>query len=222
MSYLQLGRSFGLAEPVTPAFRFFCAPGCAPRPAGECLGIVRRTIRDAIRLADNAAAKLEARDTEALRLFRFFFGNPERSVDNRPAADVIAARFRAVANGFRKRAPHIRCGVVGAAAGNCGAENAFVVPRSAPSAAIPLPRNTITLCPPFWALRPHLRAGVVLHEMLHLLFWEFFGHQVNLPRPGDPEERRRDNSHCFEAFALRVAGHGADPLDVQACTARPR
>jgi hypothetical protein len=222
MSYLQLARPLGLAEPVTPAFRFFCAAGCAPRPVGECLGIVRRTIREAIRLADNAAAKLEARDTEAMRLFRFFFGNPERSVDGRPAADVVAARFRAAANGFRKRVPHIRCGVVGAGASDCGTENAFGVPRRAPSAAIPLPRNTITLCPPFWALRPHLQAGVMLHEMLHLLFWEFFGHQVSLPRPGDPEERRRDNSHCFEAFALRVAGHGADPLDVQACTARPR
>jgi len=70
-------------------------------------------------------------------------------------------------------------------------------------------------------MAPHLRAGVVLHEMLHLLYWVFFGHRANLPRPGDPEERRRDNSHCYEAFALEVAGRAADPRDIAACGARP-
>jgi len=220
----NLGQGLAIGEPAgstTPAFRFpACAPGCAPHAANQCRNILRRAIRDAISLADNAAAKLKARDGEALRLFRFFFGDPGPVswANNKPALDLVADRFLAVANGFRKRVPHFRCAIVGLGAEDCGATtNAFTVPRRDPTATIPLPRNTIILCPPFWAMASHLRAGVLLHEMLHLLFWEFFGHQVNLPRPGDPAERRRDNARCFEAFALRVAGHGADPHDVRCC-----
>ena len=215
--------------PAVPVFRFTCANGCAPHAANECLAIVRRAVRDAIALADNAAAKLTARAPEALRLFRFFFGDPSRPVpwaSNQLAADLVAFRFRAAADGFRKRVPHIRCGAL--AAGDCNAtENAFTQPRADPTDDIPLPHNTIVICPPFWTGGvagtdiDSWRAAILLHEMLHLVFWEFFGHQVNLPRPGDPEERRRDNAHCYEAFALRVAGHGADPDDVAACTARP-
>jgi hypothetical protein len=215
------------AQSTAPAFRFICPTGCAPQAANQCIGIVRRAIQDAIWLAENAAEKLISRDGEALGLFRFFFGDPERLVpwaNNRPAADLVADRFRAVAHGFRTRVPHIRCAVVGPGAEDCGPGNAFVVPRRAPTATIPLPRNTILLCPPFWGAAPagtvlrFWRAAILLHEMLHLLYWQFFGHQVNLPRPGDPEERRRDNSHCYEAFALRVAKHGADAGDVTACT----
>ena len=220
----------GLGQPApatTPTFRFFCAAGC-PHPANQCLAIVRRAVRDATWLADNAAAKLAARDKEALRLFGFFFGDPLRPVpwaDNRAAADVVAHRFRAAASGFRTRVPHIRC-----SAACVATTNAFVAPRAAASVANPLPRNTIVLCQRFWgAAAPGTtprfwRAGIVLHEMLHLLYWEFFGHQASLviaPRPGDPEERRRDNSHCYEAFALRVARRGADANDVVACTNRP-
>lgn len=209
--------------PTAPAFRFICPAGCAPHAANECLAIVRRAVQDAIWLAENAAAKLIAREIEALRLFRFFFGDPLLPVpwaNNRPAADLVADRFRRVAEGFRKRVPHIRCST------DAGC-NAFTEPRAAPSQTNPLPRNTIFLCPPFWSAAipgtvPRFwRAAVLLHEMLHLLYWQFFGHQVNLPRPGDPEERHRDNSHCYETFALRVAEHGADPSDVTACRARP-
>ena len=217
-------------QSIAPAFRFLCPPGCAPNATNACIGIVRRAIQDAIWLAENAAEQLTARDDEAVRLFRSFFGDPERLVpwaNNRPAADLVAGRFRAVGRGFRTRVPHIRCAVVGPGAEQCAGENAFALPRSVPTATLPLPRNTIHLCPPFWSVAPagtvsrFWRAAILLHEMLHLLFWEFFGHQANLPRAGDPEERRRDNSHCYEAFALRVAKQGADPNDVTVCNERP-
>jgi hypothetical protein len=232
MSYQSIAdrpRDFGqvghIGEPAAaaPAFRFFCPIGCAPQTAARCQAIVARAIRDAIVLAERAAQRLEQRDAEALRLFRFFFGDPLRPVpwaDNRLAADLVARRYRAVAAGFRTRVPHVRCST----RAGC---NAFVQPRAAASPANPLPRNTILLCPPFWGPGPagtvprFRRAAIVLHEMLHLLFWEFFGHQANLPRPGDPEERRRDNSHCYEAFALRVNGHAAEAGDVGACRDRP-
>ena len=215
------------AASTVPAFRFLCPTGCAPETANQCIRIVRRAIQDAIWLAENAAEKLTTRDAEAFRLFRPLFGDPERPVpwaNNRPAADLVAHRFRAVANGFRTRVPHIRCAVVGPGPEDCVAGNAFVGPRRAPTATVPFPKNTIFLCPPFWGAAPagtvqrFWRGAILLHEMLHLLYWEFFGHQLNLPREGDPQERRRDNSHCYEVFALRVAGHGVDPFDVTACS----
>src|SRR6266542_5361710 len=122
-----VGQAPAPAPSAGPAFRFDCGAGCAPLAANQCRQVVRRAIIDAIRFAENAATQLEARDKEAMRLFRFFFGDPTRAVP--------------------------------------------------------------------WA--------------------------NNRPRPGDPEERRRDNAHCYEAFALRTAGHGADPADVAACRARP-
>lgn len=209
-------------RPTVPAFRFICPAGCAPHAANECRAIVRRAIQDAIWLAENAAAKLTARDGEALRLFRFFFGDPERPVpwaNNRPAADLAADRFRAVAEGFRTRVPHIRCSTNA----DC---NAFVNADATSSAANPFPRNTIFVCTPFWGAAdpgtvPRFwRAAILHHEMLHLLYWRFFSHQETL-LPGDSEERRRDNARCYEAFALRVARHGASAADVAACGARP-
>ncbi|MGA7883171.1 MAG: hypothetical protein WBV90_18235 [Terrimicrobiaceae bacterium] len=70
MSYLHLGQDLSFAEPPVPsvrppapAFRFIpCGAGRAPHAANECLAIVRRAIRDAVWLADNAASKLKARD----------------------------------------------------------------------------------------------------------------------------------------------------------------
>jgi hypothetical protein len=205
-----------------PAFRFVCPAGCAPNAANQCRRIIGRAIQEAISLAENAADKLKARDAEALRLFRGFFGDPTRSVpwaNNRPAADLVAHRFKAAADGFRTRVPHFRCSV---AADPCGTAAAFVNPRAAPTAVIPLPRNTITLCPPFWSTpKASDRAAMVLHEMLHLLFWEFFNHQANLPLPGDPEERRRDNANCYHVFALRLRGHGVPQNWRNSCTDRP-
>src|SRR6266545_3985125 len=111
-----VGQAPAPAPSAGPAFRFDCGAGCAPLAANQCRQVVRRAIIDAIRFAENAATQLEARDKEAMRLFRFFFGDPTRAVpwaNNRPAADLVAGRFRAVAQGFRTRVPHFRCAVVG-------------------------------------------------------------------------------------------------------------
>ena len=73
--------------------------------------------------------------------------------------------------------------------------------------------SLVRLCPRFFNRAAGLplnnqffRAGVILHEMLHLLFFEFFHHPGH--PSGDPV-RRRDNAHCYEAFALRLARDGS-------------
>lgn len=201
------------AAPARPLFRFECAAGCAPFPPGQCRTVLQRAIRDAISLATNAANKLQAnpRDTKTtVRLFRAFFGHPpSRPVhwaNNQESGAVVAQRFRECAKelGGGRRTLY-RCGCPGAGPG--------VRART-------IGPVEVRLCAPFWNASPQpglsdrfFRAGVILHEMLHQLFLEFIRH--------DPNERRRNNAHCYEAFAMRLAGHAADRSDVTQCLDRP-
>ncbi len=217
-------------EPARPLFNIVCPspPGCALFTAAQCRGLIREAGLEAIRLASNAAVKVEAatalrpdqRDAEArttARLFRFFFGHdPKHPVPwagNQASGVSVASRFRAVARelgGGRRITFQCLPTVVGC--GNtltcCDSDvNAWVHPD--------LP-NTINLCTGFWNPPVDLhglpgrnfRAAVIIHEMLHLLYGEFLGDVA----------RGRPRAACYEAFALRVAGFGADPADVCRCT----
>jgi hypothetical protein len=207
--------------PAQPSFRIDCAAGCAPLPAGQCRRVVFRAVRDAIWLANNAVTRLNAalanqktkklteQDKDTIKKFRFFFGHdPSRLIpwaDNKPSGESVAIRFSRCARelGGGRRTLY-RCGCPGLPA----TTNAFT--------------NTPTeiwLCPPFFGPSPQaglsprfFRAAVILHEMMHQLFIEFVLHNAN--------EHRRNNAHCYEAFALRLAGHAADRFDVCRCTAR--
>jgi hypothetical protein len=216
----------GIGQPRSPApiskpiFTIECPAGCPPVAAGRCRNVLHKAIQSAIQLSSNAASKLEASnpDTETVRLFRFFFGHhPSKPVSwagNKASGAIVAHRFRKVAEelgGGRRMV--FRCD-----AGCSATTNASTDAATDP--------NLVKLCQRFWttpvASRPRLspqffRAGIILHEMLHLLYHDFFHHSGH--PSGDPE-RRRDNSHCYEAFALRVAGFGADPADVSQCRAR--
>jgi len=205
--------------PSGPVFRFDCPPGCPPATANACRGIVRRAIIDAIALANGAASKLEAtpRTPETVRLFRAFFGHdPSRPVPwagNQQSGLVVAFRLRKCAQEMLGgRNIMYRC-ITGCPATTNARTNAADDP------------SLIRLCPRFFNRAAGLplnnqffRAGVILHEMLHLLFFEFFHHPGH--PSGDPV-RRRDNAHCYEAFALRVAGHAAEHGDVTACWNQP-
>ena len=206
-------------RPQCPPFRLECDAGCPPLPANRCRAIVCRAALDAISLAANAAAALEATPPapETVRLFRAFFGHPpSRPVPwagNRPSGQTVAHRFRRCAQELAGgRTVTYRCVT------NCPATRNAVTNAA-------LEPSVIRLCPRFFnrpAGQPlgnqFFRGGVVLHEMLHLLYHQFFHHPGH--PSGDPE-RRRDNAHCYEAFALRVAGHAAEPQDVAACRNRP-
>ena len=191
----------------------------SPLPANRCRAVVRQANVDAIELARNAAMALESRppSRETIRLFRAFFGHdPSRPVPwagNRPSGLIVAHRFRRCAEELAGgRTMTYRCVT------KCGPkENARTNAAREPS--------VIRLCPRFFNRRTScplgnqfFRAGVVLHEMLHLLYHQFFHHAGH--RSGDPE-RRRDNAHCYEAFALQLAGHVAEPSDVARCCRRP-
>jgi hypothetical protein len=213
----------GQPSPV-PVFRFECPAGCAPLAADQCRKVLLQAIRDAIHLASNSASKLEAnpRDAKTVSIFLKLFGHdPSRAVpwaNNKESGAIVAWRLRKVAQelGGGRRTLY-RCGCPGAA------------PTVNARTVSPL---EVRLCSRFWSLaqpgvlpagqNPRwIRAGIILHEMLHQLFREFFRHFRVPPRPDDPQERRRDNSHCYEAFALLVDGHTPSQSDMNRCTARP-
>ena len=214
----------GQPSPTAPVFRFECPAGCAPLAADQCRTVLLQAIRDAIHLASNSASKLEAnpRDAKTVSIFLKLFGHdPSRPVpwaENKESGAIVAWRLRKVAQelGGGRRILY-RCGCPGAAA----TVNARTVS--------PL---EVRLCSRFWSLgqpgflpvgqNPRwIRAGIILHEMLHQLFREFFRHFRVPPRPDDPQERRRDNARCYEAFALLVNGHTPSQSDINRCTARP-
>jgi hypothetical protein len=209
-----------------PVFRFDPFPppaGCPALTHPAYDRILRQAVLLAINIANNAATRLEAavavaprlRNPEAqetARLFRFFFCHdpslPVPWAGNESSGRIVAKRFRAIARELSGgRRIIFRCDP------NCpGTRRARTNQGVAP--------NVINLCLPFWNRPPGpglpreaFRAGIILHEMLHVLFTDFFHH--------DPKERKRNNAHCFRAFALRAARFGQDAAALGSCTGRP-
>jgi hypothetical protein len=225
------GQPASPAQPAGPIFDVQCPdpPGCPPIAAGQCRAVLRQAIIEAIKLANNAASKVDAatklepskryaETKKTAALFKFFFGHdPTRPVPwagNAASGVSVAFRFRAVAKelgGGRRivfRCLPTRPDCAAADLTCCSTDsNAWVNQATVP--------NVVHLCASFWnppaGLRglpaPQYRAAIIIHEMLHLLFQDFLLHTP----PGRPD------AHCYEAFALRVAGFGADPFDVRQC-----
>jgi hypothetical protein len=221
----------GFGEPGVPVFDFPspCAQCTLPTHA-QCRAVLRDAILEAIRLANNAADRIDdvlqvpangrnAQATETARLFRSFFGHdplwPVPWAGNEASGISVAKRFRAVAKelGGGRRITFL-CRVTRA---GCGEDLTCCDPCDNGWFSTALP-NTVNLCAPFWRPRaglrglPHrnYRAAIIIHEMLHMLFED-----VRDARRGRPR------AACYEAFALRVARYGADPFDVCNCTGTP-
>jgi hypothetical protein len=212
-------------RPPGPPFRLECA-GCPPLPADRCMAVVRQAIIDAIWLARNAATRLGAASRlestppsrRTRQIFHDFFGHdPSRPVpwaDNQPSGLSVAYRLRRCAEELAGgRTVTYRC------------VTKCLTPTTNAQTEASVNPSLIELCPPFFNPPTGLplsnrffRGGVVLHEMLHLLFYEFFHHPDHWS--GDPV-RRRDNPHCYEAFVLQLAGHTPDPSDVEQCRQQP-
>jgi hypothetical protein len=186
-------------------------PGCPALTDAEFRGILRQAVIEAIRLANNAATKLESARPETASLYRFFFcHDPSRPVPwagNEASGSIVARRFRAVARelGGGRRIV-FRCDP------NC--------PEHRRGFSLVDP-NVISLCAQFWnpPLQPGLppegfRASVILHEMFHVLFT--MEHIED-----DPNEKRTNNAHCLTFFALRAMGYGQDNRAIHRCIDDP-
>jgi hypothetical protein len=152
---------------------------------------------------------------ETARLFTFFFchdpSTPVSWAGNEASGASVAKRFRAVAKelGGGRRITF-----------RCDAHCAHPTTRAHTDQHHE--PDVINLCGPFFTppAQPGLppegfRGGVVLHEMLHVLFTDFFRHGVA------HHEHRRNNAHCFRNFALRAMGYGQDNDALARCTSLP-
>jgi hypothetical protein len=174
---------------------------------------LRQAILDAIQLALNAARNLEATPRNALTVdeFRRMFGHdpgqPLPWPGFRDSGIRFARRFRAVAEALRQSKTQYRC------------DPCTGIREDPPQGAIldvhaiAIPLNEVVLCPSFWKLPRFLQSGVILHEMFHLRFDPCFRH--------DACETKRTNAYCYEAFALRLAGHDPEPIAIQKCQGSP-
>jgi hypothetical protein len=214
-------------EGPKPRIKVTC-PACA-----ACDPLLRDAIREAIKLANNAASKLDAaakvaprsRDKKAqetARLFRAFFcHDPSLKIpwaNNAPSGANVAVRLRAVAREL----------------GGGRTVSFLCLPTRDPCAdadrtccdpttdAWSLPGDsTIRLCERFWN-RPnppglpavYRRASTIIHEMLHVLFGAGREGRRGGLLDSDP---KRANANCYEAFVLRVNGFGGDPVSVRGC-----
>ena len=199
-------------------FQLLDAATCPPAgfTTAQARTAVRRAIAIAIRIANTAAAKLESieqkrkdnqprseEDKRVAKLFLFFFRHdPNHRISwagNAPSGANVAYRLRKAAEALVKRGMHYRCACPGAPATRRGQAAHRGV--------------HIDLCNAFWNVPAGLRmdaetfrAGVILHEILHVVI-----------EPIDDAGPHRANDHCYEAFAMRAAGHAADPSDVRQC-----
>lgn len=210
----------------------------------NCFPLLQRAIREAIRLANSAASRLEAAikpgasgaDTAfTVQTFKTFFCHgplfPVPWAGNQPSGASVAKRFRAVAHelgpGRRIRfscEPTIDCGGDGCCNGH---RFAFTLNDD---------HFTIFLCARFWDARSTKELGgnplTGFDDPRVQLVNEHFPrlpeddrragiiiHEVMhlLFDVGDQDDPRRFDAHCYTAFALRVNRLGDDPHAVRQC-----
>jgi hypothetical protein len=228
--------NLGKAPPACPPFKIAFDNNCpftffeyASRRKDLCDRIL-----GAINLAKKAAFSLETKPLSqaTINKFRQIFGQgpldhwelpwaPRRTM---PAGHIVASRFRTVAKELHTRDTLYRCATNFCTRGGGSGSSpqpeqplhpieTLVVDVVAWAA---LCKDEVGLCPGFWTLKPEWQEGTVLHEMFHLCFGltcAWFQH--------DGKERKRNNAHCYEAFALSIAGQGPDPISIDKCRNTP-
>jgi lysine-specific metallo-endopeptidase family protein len=220
----------GFGKATGPIFDVVC-PNCPQGTVAQCRAAIRAAVVEAIRLATNAADRIDqalqvppaSRDANAqqtARFFLFFFGHdPSRPIEwagNQESGVSVAARFRSVANelnGGRRITFHCE-----PTRPDCVLGDPTCCRPDVNASFIPAVPNSVKLCAGFWNPPANLRglpgvnyrAAIIIHEMLHMLFEDLrdVGHG-------------RARAACYEAFALRAAGFGADPFDVCQCRGTP-
>ena len=208
---LPEARNLGKAPPACPPFKA-CFDNYCPffeyesRREDLC-----NRILGAVDLAKKAASTLKKPlQKDTIDKFRKIFGESPGDLWKLPwaprqkmsAGDIVAQRFRTVEQELRTRETIYRC----VSASRCQpgpAEPAHpteTIVRDTIAWAV-LCKDEVWLCPRFWQLKREEQEGTVLHEMFHLCFGltcAWFQH--------DSKERKKNSAHCYEAFALSVAG----------------
>lgn len=224
--HLSIGEPATPTPSLRPSFTLECPAGCAPATAAQCSRILYQAIREAIRLATNAASKLDAvlsntaspADVQkTVHEFRVAFGRNHPSKlfagTSRPTGGVVAARFRALARelGGGRRIT-FRCLPVRPACADTDLTCCSPTTNAWTHPSLP---NVVVLCPGFWSTtgspgQPSqiYRAGTIIHETLHMLY---------LPNVPGTHPGRMRNAHCYRVFALRLAGYGSDPDILSQC-----
>lgn len=221
-----------------------CPDGqCAACPVhdGRCRAVLGEAISEAIRLARNAATKIDAAISvppgarnadarETARLFRAFFcHDPSMLIPwtGGPSGASVAQRFRAVADelaGGRRilficRPTRVPCPDSDETCCTPG-DHAFTMPLQ------PGRASALFMCDRFWndAIQRQQglpavtnRAGTIIHEMLHMLFGHGPESGHNKIRGILDTDPKRANAHCYNAFVLRVNGFGRDRVSNAGC-----
>ena len=203
---------------AAPAFRFDCPGGCTVggvhRTTAQCRAVLQGDLVLAVRLAGKAAALLEAspRTATVAGLYRHVFAHPPTrpvpwAPDFADSGRLTAHRLRRAAAGLQNIVIHFQCQPQPAG-------------HPASNAAVPhvvnghTNKNVIQLFPRYWSNTRSIRAGVLIHEVLHLYY-------LGLIRDQNTATRRRTNAHCYEWLALRLNGITPDPTDLTACRLLP-
>jgi hypothetical protein len=212
-SLLEYEEELEYEAPRGPAFRLACAGGCTvggtALAAAGCRGVLRRDLARALGYTNRAAALLEAapRAAQTRRLYLQVFGHrPERPVPWAPAyrdsGALSARRLRMAAHAIERRVIHFECRPQPALHPHANA----AVPHTVGGQPN---RTVIQLFPRYWTNGPAIRAGILVHETLHLIF---------LHLVVDTTARsRRVNAHCYEWLVLRLNGQTPDPSDLTQC-----
>jgi len=198
------------------ACRHASAAGCAAagrhRDGAGRAATLREDISLAVRLALAAADRLEStpRDVRTACLYRIAFGHaPGHKMPGvMRFADpgmLAASLFRRVADTLGGRAVRFRCRPQ---PGAHPFRNA-AVPRMIEGARN---RRVIWLYPRYWSRPRHIRAGILIHETLHLCC-SMRDHGTALRRP--------NNAHCYEWLVLGLNGLAAEPSDLCSCHLTP-
>ena len=214
-----------------------CVP-CREPPCVECPLLVRKcrsalteAILKAIMLVQNAADKIEEtigvrrefrgqRAQETAETFKLTFCHDPLDIvpwAGGPSGATVARRFRAVAHeldgarGQRRIRFVCRPTVAACQDGDhlCCADGDFA--RTIPGVSV------INLCNEFWNQDADHRAGIIIHEMLHMLYAledETFFRTRRIPTP------RRFDAYCYQAFVLWINDIPPDDYASAKCSER--
>ena len=218
-------RMAGLGAFGSPVFDVQCPdpPGCPPLAAADCRAAIRTAVLEAIRLANNAANRLQAaiavppasRDASAQQTasrFKSFFGHdPAFAISyagNEESGVSVVKRFRAVANelnGGRRVIFHCR-----PTTDPCAEDDLTCCPSNVNAWQSEGVRNGVNLCEGFWNPPATLPAGLSVREISRRDHHpRDASHALRIP---SRHRSRQDQSGLLRGLCPARGGHSGRPV----------